>query len=290
MAKRPAAKRSISPGAAGALLASAAHELDNPLSVVVARAAMLNAQQARRQAPARRRLRLAQAFEPVDQSIRLQGAEAWPGGPAAIRDRIVALFSTAKPVGRETGVGLSACGDILVVRGGNITVGDARQERARFMVRLPVGTAPHAAAAKRAKSTALRPRHILVVDDEPEIVDTLVEILELQGHTVDAAESGAAALQRISGTAYDLIFSDLRMPGLDGKALFERLQQERPELARRMVIVTGDVLNADTVRFLDTSGLTCLEKPFTPEEVRLLASRRLCAGQAPAKTGQTRQN
>ena len=92
---------------------------------------------------------------------------------------------------------------------------------------------------------------MLVVDDEPEIVATIVEILEAEGHLVDTASSGATALDRVAGHEYDVVFSDLRMPDLDGPSLFERLTQERPALAERMIIVTGDTLSADARIFLE---------------------------------------
>jgi CheY-like chemotaxis protein len=70
----------------------------------------------------------------------------------------------------------------------------------------------------------------------------------------------------------DLIVSDIRMPEMDGPALFAWLQSERPELAARVAFVTGDTLGVDAVRFLARSGRPVMEKPFTRASVkRLLA-------------------
>ena len=118
---------------------------------------------------------------------------------------------------------------------------------------------------------------MLVVDDEPEIVATIVEILEAEGHLVDTAASGATALERVARHEYDVIFSDLRMPDLDGPSLFERLTLERPALAERMIIVTGDTLSADARIFLERTRLACLEKPFTLADVRRVVAEALAS-------------
>ena len=71
------------------------------------------------------------------------------------------------------------------------------------------------------------------------------------------------AQTRLRSESYDLVISDLRMPDLDGAALFTWLQRDRPDLARRFAFSTGDTLSPSAVRFLARAGRPFLEKPFT---------------------------
>lgn len=116
--------------------------------------------------------------------------------------------------------------------------------------------------------TTKQVRHMLVVDDEPDIRETLAEILEHSGFLVDIAASGQEALERIQANAYDGILSDIRMPGLNGMELYRRLRHLNPELADRFVVVTGDDLSGSVRAFLDETGVPFIEKPFGPADVR----------------------
>jgi CheY-like chemotaxis protein len=119
---------------------------------------------------------------------------------------------------------------------------------------------------------------LLIVDDDPEIALTLAEMLEPDGHAIDIAENGAEALERLAGQSFDLIISDLRMPDMDGPSLYRRLVRERPELARRMVFVTGDTLGADLTGFLGEIGARVLEKPLDPDEISRKVQTLLASG------------
>jgi two-component system NtrC family sensor kinase len=76
------------------------------------------------------------------------------------------------------------------------------------------------------------------------------------------------ALRKIAGQDFDLILSDLRMPGLDGPGLYRFLQQHRPELLPRIAFITGDTLGRKVRYFLDTVDRPYIEKPFTARQVR----------------------
>ncbi|HYE38081.1 response regulator [Methylocaldum sp.] len=67
---------------------------------------------------------------------------------------------------------------------------------------------------------------------------------------------------------YDAILSDLRMPGMDGPALYREIERRWPELARRVIFVTGDTLSSNVQMFLETTRCPVIEKPFVPTEVR----------------------
>ena len=108
---------------------------------------------------------------------------------------------------------------------------------------------------------------VLVVDDEPEVGQMLIDILERDGYRVDRAHSGREALSRLRTSKVDLILSDLRMPDLDGPALYRELAAQRPELLSRIVFMTGDTLSGDMTGFLSETGVRLLEKPLDPTAV-----------------------
>jgi CheY-like chemotaxis protein len=91
--------------------------------------------------------------------------------------------------------------------------------------------------------------------------------LERDGHRVDRANSGREALSRLRTSKVDLILSDLRMPDLDGPALYRELAAQRPELLSRIVFMTGDTLGGDMTGFLTETGVRLLEKPLDPTAV-----------------------
>ena len=116
----------------------------------------------------------------------------------------------------------------------------------------------------------MRPRHILVVEDDNSLRELIANILLLDDHEVDTARDGVEALYRIEQRTYDLIISDLRMPHLDGrglhKALLDRYGQDLP----RVIFVTGHSEADDFVPFLAETGDPVLTKPFSMEDLRTL--------------------
>jgi DNA-binding response OmpR family regulator len=98
-------------------------------------------------------------------------------------------------------------------------------------------------------------------------------LLARQGFEVITASDGQAAKLVLSSEPFDIILSDLRMPGLDGPGLFAWLQATRPDLCGRIGFVTGDTLGAAAARFLEQSGRPYLEKPFTPATVAAFVAR-----------------
>jgi two-component system NtrC family sensor kinase len=141
-------------------------------------------------------------------------------------------------------------------------------------------TAARADAAPRGESNAT-PRTILIVDDEAEIRDALAEILAGAQHRVVTAGSGREALERMAADHYDVILTDIRMPDLDGRALYQEIEQRWPGHAERVVFVTGDTLTSALREFVCESGRSVIEKPFLPSEVRRIVAELIAAGVAP---------
>ena len=207
---------------------------------------------------------------PADGKVRLEVEDTGPGIPAAILDRIFDPFFTTKPPGQGTGLGLSICYGIVKAHGGEIAAENVPGGGARFVVELPAGVAAPAPApaATSSPAAAVGRLRLLVVDDEPEILNLLTEILETAGHQVSTAVNGRTALDRIArGEAYDLILLDMKMPELDGHAVFEELARSRPEAARRVIFSTGDVISRDTQAFIAASGRPAVMKPFVADDI-----------------------
>ena len=124
----------------------------------------------------------------------------------------------------------------------------------------------------------IRGKRILVVDDEPMIAGLLADVLMADGHEVDAVHTGHAALERLADHTYDLIVSDLRMPGLDGRGLYRELELRHPAMLRRILFVTGSALDPGNEEFLKATRAPWLGKPFTIAELRRMTQQLLAGG------------
>jgi len=115
---------------------------------------------------------------------------------------------------------------------------------------------------------------ILVVDDEEGLREFLAEALEDDGHTAVAAADGEEALALVRAQGFDLVLTDLRMPGLDGLELLRRLRSEQPETEVLMLTAHGSVDAA--VEAMKLGAFDFLQKPISsPGELRLLVARAL---------------
>jgi DNA-binding NtrC family response regulator len=120
---------------------------------------------------------------------------------------------------------------------------------------------------------------ILIIDDETAIRQALRRFFTRQGWEVDEAENGADALVLILGEGaapardYDVIVSDLRMPGVSGMDLHDRVRERRPEIASRMIFSTGDATSASVMEFVHATGCTVLQKPFELATLRETVER-----------------
>ncbi len=237
---------------------------------------IVNAQQALAERPAPRRLRIATgAVQPRPGRVAgvwLQVADNGPGVPEDISARVFDPFFTTKPAGVGTGLGLGVSRSLVREFGGDLILEPERPlGGASFRCWVPVPPSPTAAAAPAeagdtSTSGAMRAR-VLVVDDEAELASVLQEMLEAADYEVAIAESGEVALAMLAEARFDAVVSDLRMPGMDGVALWQALDERTPRLARRMVFVTGDTLSPSAREFLQGRCCGCLEKPFAAADL-----------------------
>jgi len=125
-----------------------------------------------------------------------------------------------------------------------------------------------------------RARRVLIVDDEVTIRVALRRFFTRLGWAVEEASNGASALELLNLDArqsvndrFDVVVSDLRMPGLDGIELYEQLKELHPELVRRLIVSTGDLVSEDTAMFVRTTECVVLQKPFELNALRALVDQ-----------------
>jgi CheY-like chemotaxis protein len=121
------------------------------------------------------------------------------------------------------------------------------------------------------------PLTILVVDDEPDVAELLAATLSLDQHRVDVAADGLEALRRLLERSYDVIVSDMKMPGMNGAELYHEIARRTPGLERRMIFISGDSFNPTSREFFAATRAICVSKPFDLDEFRRLVARHAIA-------------
>jgi CheY-like chemotaxis protein len=108
---------------------------------------------------------------------------------------------------------------------------------------------------------------VLLIEDEPAVMAYVRATLERSGYTVVCTESGAEGLRLLESEKFLGVVSDMRTPGgVDGADVHAWLSRHRPDLAARIVFITGDIANEDTVATLRKTGAPCVEKPFRVQQ------------------------
>jgi CheY-like chemotaxis protein len=114
-------------------------------------------------------------------------------------------------------------------------------------------------------TSAFKTQHlpVLLIEDEPAVMSYVKAVLERSGYTVVCSESGAEGLRLLQSGGFLGIVSDMRTPGgVNGADVHDWITRHRPELASRLVFITGDIANEDTAATLKRTGAPCVEKPF----------------------------
>jgi signal transduction histidine kinase len=240
---------------------------------------IINAQQSLQEQPPPRRIRITSCYDYIYDTVHITVADNGPGVPAHLRARVFEPYFTTKPTGIGTGVGLAVSLGIVEAHGGTLTVACPTEGGAVFTITLPVGVVDATKAVTVPPQKAIpTQRSILVVDDEPEIRDALAEILKGAQHRVVTASSGREALERMAAETFDVILTDIRMPDLDGRALYEEIERRWRAQCSRVVFVTGDTLASALREFVSESGRPVIEKPFLPSEVRRIVAELVANG------------
>jgi two-component system NtrC family sensor kinase len=206
-------------------------------------------------------------------------SDTGPGVAEIYRDRVFDPFFSTKEIGKGTGLGLSICHGIIESHGGSIWLERTEGRGATFAFALPLGTSTEALKETPPKEPEPSPledrKKVLVVDDEPDVLYVLEEGLRSDTLLVYPAQGGEEALRQMEKRRFDLILADVKMPKMDGREFYERVREKDPELARRIVFITGDVLSPDTREFIDQTGNASVMKPFSLDKVRAVVLRTI---------------
>ena len=104
---------------------------------------------------------------------------------------------------------------------------------------------------------------LLVIEDERAVMSFLRAALERNGYEIVAASSGAEGLKLLEKGKYMGVISDMRTPGgITGADVHAWIRAHRPELSHRILFITGDTVNQETMAILENTGAPCIEKPF----------------------------
>jgi len=122
----------------------------------------------------------------------------------------------------------------------------------------------------------LSPLPVLLIEDEPAVMAYVQAALERSGYPVVCCESGVEALRLLERGSYMGVVSDMRTPGgVDGGQVHAWIARHRPELAGRVIFITGDIANEETVATLRETGAPCVEKPFRVQQFIEVVSKTL---------------
>lgn len=136
----------------------------------------------------------------------------------------------------------------------------------------PRGTRPASAQPRVSASSAGRPR-VLVVDDEASIRDLLAKTLALAEYDVDLAPDGRSALERLRMIPYDLLITDLKMPGVDGLAVIREARRMKADMP--VIIITGFSTESSAIEAVNLGVSGYLTKPFRVPRVLAAAAKAL---------------
>ena len=218
------------------------------------------------------------SFQEDDQVV-VEVRDNGPGVPRELIQRIFDPFFTTKPVGEGTGLGLSICRDTVFALGGRLEVESEPGDGACFRVVMPATDAPmEEVPTSKPRGAGPRPR-VLFIDDEPGVLRAVRRAIGRDVELV-TCDSGRAALEKISRDGrFDLVITDLMMPGLSGMDVFSALQKTHPELAKGMLFTTGGAFTPEARALTDSFGDRVVPKPVGASE---LLSRIRAVTQAPS--------
>jgi len=185
-----------------------------------------------------------------------------------VQKRLFEPFFTTKPIGVGTGLGMSICHGIVTDLGGEINVSSRLGGGTRVRVELPIGTLTDRNLASAPAGAEVRAARILMVDDEPALCQLVQRLLSPE-HEVVTRVAPRAALELLGvDAAFDVILCDLMMPDMTGMDFYAELGRRAPDLAARVVFMTGGAFSSAARRFLESVPNRRITKPFTADALR----------------------
>lgn len=118
-----------------------------------------------------------------------------------------------------------------------------------------------------------RKARVLVLDDDPAMQRLIVKLLNREGLRVDVVSAGAQAIEKIGGAEYDLLLLDLMTPTEGGVTVIKHLKKAKPELLRRVILVTASP--ESVLKSVARDAAAVVQKPFEPEQLLAAVKRVL---------------
>jgi two-component system cell cycle sensor histidine kinase/response regulator CckA len=206
------------------------------------------------------------------ESIAVSISDTGPGIAPQILEHIFDPFFTTKRAGYGTGLGLSISRSIMYDLGGDLIVESVHGSGATFILLLPIPDyasvrraylRQHTASATAMPSQPSPKRTVLVVDDDDRVLSAYARALGRSCEVLMASDGREAIELLSSGSQPDAVVCELALPEVDGKALLEWLELERPELARRTVFVSSETTQQRYEGFLNELQNCVLTKPVS---------------------------
>lgn len=191
----------------------------------------------------------------------------------ATRQRVFEPFFTTKGP-RGHGFGLSTCWNIAQVLGGEITVDSQLGRGSCFTLWLPAAR-PEDETPEDGAQAPSGGAYVLVIDDDPDVLRTVTSLVEVLGHRVTGFTNPRKALEAIAREAYDVVITDLGMPGMSGTELVRELIVEHPDLP--ILILTGWGADIEIDHDISAHVQSLLSKPITLDALGAALARALAA-------------
>lgn len=186
-----------------------------------------------------------------------------------VKNKIFNPFFTTKGE-KGTGMGLSIVYKTITVHKGYIGVRSKKNKGTAFTIILPLSEEPvkkHTTQINHIQEKYSETR-LLIVDDEPELLDTMAEILRLKFKSVDIAPGGKEALLKVHKTKYDIVLSDLGMPEMSGWELAQKIKSKNPKAKIILVTGWGEQAKEEHKHHPDVDAI--LPKPYSFDELILI--------------------
>ncbi|MET8153768.1 ATP-binding protein [Actinoplanes sp. NPDC049668] len=203
---------------------------------------------------------------PAGAYVRLRVTDTGTGIPPEVAEHIFEPFFTTKAEQHGTGLGLATVYGIVTDAGGTITVSSEPGAGTTFQILLPLAIADEPsqpwtpAPAPRGDG-----RRVLVVEDDSEVGEIAGRILERHGYQVVIVGHGREALDQLHLRAFDLLLTDVIMPGMSGPQLIDVVRREYPTMP--VLLISGYTEDIANVHRLRAAGIPMIHKPFTAEEL-----------------------
>lgn len=189
-------------------------------------------------------------------ALRLRVSHDGPPVPKELLDELRSPYAgLARPVDPTFGLGLAIAWAIAQDHGGALHVENLTPRGVAF-----TATIPPAPSAERPSVAAAGPLRILVVDDDQLLCDTVTWMLGGAGHAIQSVNDAEEALTRLGRQAFDVVITDLRLPGMSGEELVRAVRKRWPRLGERVLLTSGLLVSPP-------ADVPYLQKPFTREQL-----------------------